>query len=73
MPPAESKDCCFDRTVRELFGVKPTMIPLPTPAKIIDSCACCGEKPGANRIRLAGGKSCASTAMRVMIGFGCER
>ena len=39
---------------------------------VIDSCDCCGEKPGANRIRLAGRKSCASTAMRVMTGFGCK-
>ena len=42
----------------ELFDVKPTKIPLPRGAKIFDSydCDCCGEKTGANWIRLAGDK-----------------
>ena len=36
----------------------PTRLTLPVPAKIFDSykCDCCGEKTGANWIRLAGGK-----------------
>lgn len=42
----------------DLFRVKETKIPLPTAAKIFDSydCECCGEKTGANWIRIAGGK-----------------
>ena len=58
MTPEESKGYYFDRTCEELFEVKPTRIPLPTPAKIFDSyyCGCCGEKTGANWIRIAGGK-----------------
>ena len=34
------------------------LIPLPVPAKIFDSynCECCGEKTGANWIRIAGGR-----------------
>ena len=41
-----------------LFDVKEATIPLPTAAKIFDSyyCDCCGEKTGANWIRLAGDK-----------------
>jgi len=41
-----------------LFEVKPARIPLPRGAKIFDSyiCDCCGEKTGANWIRLAGDK-----------------
>ena len=41
-----------------LFDVKEARIPLPTAAKIFDSyyCDCCGEKTGANWIRLAGDK-----------------
>jgi len=41
-----------------LFDVKEAKIPLPSPAKIFDSyyCDCCGEKTGANWIRLAGEK-----------------
>ena len=36
----------------------PTRLPLPTPAKIFDSydCESCGEKTGANWIRIVGGK-----------------
>ena len=39
-----------------LFDVKEARIPLPSAAKIFDSycCDCCGEKTGANWIRLAG-------------------
>jgi len=42
----------------DLFDVKPATIPLPRAAKIFDSydCDCCGEKTGANWIRLAGDK-----------------
>ena len=42
----------------ELFEVKPTKLALPRGAKIFDSynCDCCGEKTGANWIRLSGGK-----------------
>ena len=44
--------------LEDLFWVKETTIPLPTAAKIFDSydCDCCGEKTGANWIRLAGDK-----------------
>ena len=58
MTPEESKGYYFDRTCEELFEVKQTRIPLPAPAKIFDSYNCdfCGEKTGANWIRLAGGK-----------------
>ena len=58
MTPEESKGYYFDRSSEELFDVMPTRIPLPTPAKLFDSynCECCGEKTGANWIRLAGGK-----------------
>ena len=42
----------------DLFDVKPATIPLPRGAKIFASydCDCCGEKTGANWIRLAGDK-----------------
>ena len=58
MTPEESKGYYFDRTCQELFDVKDARIPLPSPAKIFDSynCDCCGEKTGANWIRLVGGK-----------------
>ena len=38
--------------------MKKTRIPLPVPAKIFDSyeCECCGEKTGANWIRLVNGR-----------------
>ena len=47
-----------DSALETLFEVKETKIPLPTAAKIFDSydCECCGEKTGANWIRIAGGK-----------------
>ena len=43
---------------KELFDAMPTRIPLPIPARIFDSynCECCGEKTGANWIRLSGGR-----------------
>ena len=58
MTPEESKGYYFNRTGQELFDAMPTRIPLPTPARIFDSynCECCGEKTGANWIRIAGGK-----------------
>lgn len=48
----------FDRTPQELYDAMPVRIPLPVPAKIFDSynCECCGEKTGANWIRLVDGK-----------------
>ena len=47
-----------DTNEEDLFDVKPATIPLPRGAKIFDSynCDCCGEKTGANWIRLAGEK-----------------
>ena len=47
-----------DTHYEDLFDVKPATIPLPRGAKIFDSynCDCCGEKTGANWIRLAGDK-----------------
>lgn len=58
MTPEESQRYYFDRTPRQLFDAMETRIPLPTPAKIFDSYFCegCGEKTGANWIRIAGGK-----------------
>ena len=58
MTPEESKRYYFDRSYRELFDVMDPRIPLPVPARIFDSyfCDCCGEKTGANWIRIAGGK-----------------
>ena len=43
---------------RDLFDVKETRIPLPEKAQIFDSydCECCGERTGANWIRLQNGK-----------------
>ncbi|MBQ8236698.1 MAG: formylmethanofuran dehydrogenase [Oscillospiraceae bacterium] len=54
----ESARYYFDRSPRELFRAMPVTIPLPEPARIFDSynCECCGEKTGANWIRLVGGK-----------------
>lgn len=42
----------------DMFEVKEAVIALPEPARIFDSydCDCCGEKTGANWIRLAGDK-----------------
>lgn len=59
MTPEESSRYYFDHDCHDLFWVKETKLPLPTPAKIFDSydCACCGEKTGANWIRLVGGKT----------------
>ena len=47
-----------DTAPEDLFDVKEAKIPLPRKAKIFDSydCDCCGEKTGANWIRLAGEK-----------------
>ena len=58
MTPEESRGYYFDRTCEELFATMPTRLALPTPAKIFDSynCECCGEKTGANWIRIVGGK-----------------
>ena len=58
MTPEESKGYYFDRTPQQLYDAMPARIPLPVPAKIFDSynCECCGEKTGANWIRIAGGK-----------------
>ena len=43
---------------REMFDVQETRIPLPEEAKLFDSypCECCGEKTGANWIRIRNGK-----------------
>ena len=43
---------------KDLFDVKPTTLKVPERARIFDSyiCDCCGEKTGANWIRLQGGK-----------------
>ena len=58
MTPEGSSRYYFDRSGSELFDVMETRIPLPSPARIFDSynCECCGEKTGANWIRIAGGK-----------------
>ena len=58
MTPEESSRYYFDHDCRELFQVMETRLPLPTAAKIFDSYDCegCGEKTGANWIRLVGGK-----------------
>ncbi len=42
----------------EMFTVMPVRIALPEPAKLFDSyvCECCGEKAGANWIRIQGGR-----------------
>ena len=58
MTPEESARYYFDHDCHELFQVKQTRLPMPTAAKIFDSydCECCGEKTGANWIRLVNGK-----------------
>ena len=58
MTPEESSRYYFDHSPQELFDVKETVIPLPVKARIFDSynCECCGEKTGANWIRLVNGK-----------------
>ena len=58
MPREESFRYYQDTHYEDLFDVKPTTIPLPRGAKIFDSynCDCCGEKTGANWIRLWGDK-----------------
>ena len=58
MTPEESRRYYFDRSGEELFDVMETRIPLPAPARIFESYNCdgCGEKTGANWIRLAGEK-----------------
>ena len=58
MTPEESARYYFDHDCHELFTAMPTRLPLPTPAKIFDSYDCegCGEKTGANWIRIVGGK-----------------
>ena len=58
MTPEESARYYFDHDCHELFQVKEAKLPLPTAAKIFDSydCECCGEKTGANWIRLVNGK-----------------
>ena len=58
MTPEESRGYYFERSCEELFDAMPTRLTLPVPAKIFDSynCECCGEKTGANWIRIAGGK-----------------
>ena len=58
MTPEESAHYYFDHDCHELFTAMPTRLPLPTPAKIFDSydCECCGEKTGANWIRVVGGR-----------------
>ena len=46
------------RAPKELFDVKEAAIPLPEKARLFDSyvCDCCGEKTGANWIRIVNGK-----------------
>ena len=58
MTPEESARYYFEHDCQELFWVKETKLPLPAPAKIFDSydCECCGEKTGANWIRLVNGR-----------------
>lgn len=58
MTPEEASRYYFDRDYRELFDVMEPRLPLPTPARIFDSylCDCCGEKTGANWIRLVNGQ-----------------
>lgn len=45
-------------TPGDMFDVKETVIALPQQARIFDSypCECCGERTGANWIRIAGGR-----------------
>ena len=58
MTPEASARYYFDHDCHELFTAMPTRLPLPTTAKIFDSydCECCGEKTGANWIRIVDGK-----------------
>ena len=58
MTPEQSRGYYFERSCEELFDVMPTRIALPEQARIFDSynCECCGEKTGANWIRIADGK-----------------
>ena len=46
------------REPKDLFDVKETTTPLPEKARLFDSyiCDCCGEKTGANWIRIVNGK-----------------
>ena len=55
---AEAFRYYHESPAEKLFEVQVPRISLPQPAKIFDSyyCDCCGEKTGANWIRLAGGK-----------------
>ena len=58
MEPEESFRYYQTTPEEELFEVKETTVRLPEQARLFDSynCDCCGEKTGANWIRLAGGK-----------------
>ena len=58
MTPDESSRYYFDRAPHELFDAMPTRIPMPCPAMNFDNyiCECCGEKTGANWIRLVNGR-----------------
>ena len=58
MTPEEYRGYYFDRSCEELFDAMEARIPLPSPARIFDSCNCdcCGEKTGSNWIRIAAGK-----------------
>lgn len=60
-PPGMTREESFryyhEKSNEELFQVKPAALPLPSPARIFDSydCARCGEKTGANWIRIGPG------------------
>ena len=56
MTPEESFDYYQNAEPRDLFVAMETRLQLPEQARIFDSyvCDCCGEKTGANWIRLAG-------------------
>ena len=58
MTKAESFAYFQNCTPKEMFEVKETTIPLPTPARLFNSyvCAQCGEVTGSNWIRLSGDK-----------------
>ena len=58
MTPEESFAYYQNAAPCDLFDVMDVKIPLPEPARIFDSynCECCGEKTGANWIRLVGGR-----------------
>lgn len=62
------------REPEELFDVKPTRIALPERARLFDSyiCAGCGERTGANWVRMHNGKPFAPTAIRPMTTSGYE-